>query len=323
MSEIRKKRYKKKEFDTDKYFLPILSVIVCFVLGIWFVVDSSNYVSATSAVIEGKLLSVTSKSQGYIIQTFVEEGQEVSKGDLLMEINPSDYEYRLRQAEDKLRTLKIQLNESYNSDNENSKLNRFYPDTKQKKSMFSFPHKDFENYAKMFGYNSEPEPKQNNTNQEISDKQQAQPEPQKEEKKLTPEQINQEIKNIEAEIEQLRLNISYTKIYAPQDGIISVKQVSTGEYVEVAQPVVSIIPKRVWVSAKFDEQQLPNIKYGQNVVVKIRNYPNRKFKGVVEDIPNLENKNTSENPIVKIMFIEDYSDFKLTPGLSVDVKVKL
>lgn len=323
MSEIRKKIYKKKNFDTDKYFLPILSVIVCFVLGIWFVVDSSNYISATSAVIEGKLLTVTSKSQGYVIQTFVDEGQEVSKGDLLMEIDPSDYQYRIGQAEDKIRALKTKLNDSDALDNEDSKLNKFYPETKQKKSMFNFSHKDFENYAKMFGYNSEPEQKQNDTKQEISDKQQTSKELQKEEKELTPDEIQQEIKNTEAEIEQLKLNLSYTKIYAPQDGIVSVRQVRTGEYVDVAQSVVSIIPKRVWISAKFSGQQLQKIKYGQSVVVKIRNYPNRKFKGVVEDTPNLENKNFLENPIVKIMFIEDYSDFKLTPGLPVDVKVKL
>ena len=101
-------KYRKKHsinIDMDKYFLPILSVIVCFVLGIWFVTDSSKYLSSTG-IVEGKLLTVASKSQGYITQTFVDEGQEVRKGDLLMEIDPSDYVYQIQKAEDRIRFLK-------------------------------------------------------------------------------------------------------------------------------------------------------------------------------------------------------------------------
>ena len=248
MSDIRKKRLKKHNFDMDKYFLPILSVIVCFILGIWFCIDSSNYIPAQKAVVEGKLLTVVSKSQGYILQTYIDEGQEVRKGDLLMEIDPSEYEYKLRKSEDRLREIKSKLNElGYNS-NENSKLNRFYPDTKIKKSMFDFSSKDLENYAKMSegvnagagvnGKNNDIDNQSNeNKNEEINN-----PEKQADTKKEpTPEELIKEAKILESEIEQLKLNLSYTKIYAPQDGTVSVKHVRTGEYTEIAQTTYSQI----------------------------------------------------------------------------------
>ena len=93
-----------------------------------------------------------------------------------------------------------------------------------------------------------------------------------------------EIQKLEAEVKTDELNLSYTKIYAPQDGLITNRTVEQGNYVQVAQPMFAIVPETVWVVANFKETQLTYMKPGQDVKVKIDTYPGRKFRAKVDSI---------------------------------------
>jgi len=55
---------------------------------------------------------------------------------------------------------------------------------------------------------------------------------------------------------QAELDLSYTKIYAPETGRITRKSVEPGDYVQVGQTLFSIVPDRFWVVANFKETQL-------------------------------------------------------------------
>jgi len=144
----------------------------------------------------------------------------------------------------------------------------------------------------------------------------------KEEKEQTREELLAEIKNLESEIEQAKLDLSYTKIYAPQDGIVSVNSITEGDYVEAGQTIISVIPKHVWVYAKFDELQTVNMREGQSVIVKLKKYPRKNFKGVVDTIQRNRNLSDGIKVPVKIMFTEDYSEYDIPPGTTVTVKVR-
>ena len=56
-----------------------------------------------------------------------------------------------------------------------------------------------------------------------------------------------------------RLNLSYTKIYAPVDGHVTRKNVEPGAYVQVGQPLLALVEPDVWVVANFKETQLTNM----------------------------------------------------------------
>ena len=66
-----------------------------------------------------------------------------------------------------------------------------------------------------------------------------------------------------------RLDFSYTKIFAPSDGRVTRKSVETGDYVQVGQTLLSIVPPEVWVVANFKESQLKHMKPGQPALVEI------------------------------------------------------
>src|SRR5207253_2683458 len=83
-----------------------------------------------------------------------------------------------------------------------------------------------------------------------------------------------------AKVEQARaavgaaeLNLSYTEISAPVDGVATHKQVEPGQIVQAGQGLLVVVPlENVWVTANFKETQLKNMKPGQKAEVKVDTY---------------------------------------------------
>ncbi len=81
-----------------------------------------------------------------------------------------------------------------------------------------------------------------------------------------------------------QLNLSYTKIFAPGDGLVTRKAVEPGDYLQVAQEIMSIVPTNVWVVANFKESQLVKMFPGQPVEISIDALGGKKFRGRVDSI---------------------------------------
>jgi len=89
---------------------------------------------------------------------------------------------------------------------------------------------------------------------------------------------------LRAQVAQAELELSYTKIYAPESGRITRKSVEQGALVQVGQPLLAIVPGDVWVTANFKESQIGRVTPGQSVEISVDAYPDRIFKGHVDSI---------------------------------------
>jgi len=98
------------------------------------------------------------------------------------------------------------------------------------------------------------------------------------------EQAAAEIGQLEAAVQQAELDLSYTKVTAPEAGRITRKTVEAGAYVQVGQPLLAIVPDRMWVVANFKEVQLRDMRPGQPVTIEVDAYPGRTFRGHVDSI---------------------------------------
>jgi membrane fusion protein (multidrug efflux system) len=98
------------------------------------------------------------------------------------------------------------------------------------------------------------------------------------------EQVAAQIAQLEAVVHQAELDLSYTKIYAPEAGRITRKTVEPGAYVQVGQTLFSIVPDRMWVTGNFKETQLRYMRPGQPATLRVDAYPDRRFKGHVDSI---------------------------------------
>jgi membrane fusion protein (multidrug efflux system) len=88
-----------------------------------------------------------------------------------------------------------------------------------------------------------------------------------------------------AVLSQTQLNLDYTTIRAPVDGIIGQKNVELGQIVQQGQPLLAIVPlEDIWVKANFKENQLKKMRLGQVVEIEVDAYGGRTYMGHVESI---------------------------------------
>lgn len=144
-----------------------------------------------------------------------------------------------------------------------------------------------------------------------------------------------------AELEQAKLDLEYTRVYAPCSGHVTKKTVEPGEYVAVGQTLMAIVPPTVWVKANFKETQLTRMQPGQPAAIHVDTYPGVTFHGYVQSIQRgtgsrfslLPPENATGNYIkvvqrvpVRIEFNdhEQLHKYLLAPGMSVvpDVNIK-
>ena len=263
-------------------------------MGISAAIHATYFQSTDDAFVEGRLISVAPRVSGPVINLLVDDNDEVKAGQLLVEIDPADYEVKLHQTEAKLLEAKAQLNVTEKQIEEGgSNVQQSYEDINSTQSKLDFATKDHKRYSDMYkeGIVSKQDYDNSNTsytvaqaNHKAATERAKAMESALESHKAKAEAVQAEIKRLEAEVEQAKLNLSYTKIYAPQDGMVSARSVEKGNYLQVGQPLMNIVPKHVWVIANFKEIQLTNMKKGQPVSIKIDTYPNKRFKGHVDSI---------------------------------------
>lgn len=88
-----------------------------------------------------------------------------------------------------------------------------------------------------------------------------------------------------AAIEQQKLKISYTKIYAPQEGKIGKKNITIGQYVQAGTPLFSIVnDSTYWIVANFKETQIQKFHDGMPVEIELDAYPDVTLNGSIESL---------------------------------------
>ncbi len=308
------------EFKKKRVFVPIIVFIIFFICAIFYSIHNYFYKSTDDAFVEGHIITVSPRVSGIVTDLKIEDNQEVKKGDLLLEIDDNDYKVKLMQTEAKLQEAE-------------SALKMAESETEKTQSELTFAQNDFDRYSKMYekGITSKQAYEESETKLTAANLN-------NKSAQAKYDEINASIKRLESEIEENKLNLSYTKIYAVQDGLITNRSVEEGNYVQTAQPLFAIVPDKMWVVANFKETQIANMKKGQKVKIKIDTFGSKKFLGEVESIQRSTGAKASlfppENAVgsyvkivqrvpVKIIFKEDISQYNIVPGMSVIPEVKV
>jgi membrane fusion protein (multidrug efflux system) len=86
----------------------------------------------------------------------------------------------------------------------------------------------------------------------------------------------------QASLQLARINLGYTRIVAPQDGVLGQRQVRPGQFVAVGSQITTLTPlPRVWVVANFKETQLAHMGPGQQARISVDAFPGHTLKGHV------------------------------------------
>ena len=346
----RKEKAKKNrhEYQKKRVIVPTVTAIALVLLGIVAAIHSTYFQSTDDAFVEGRLITVAPRVSGPVVNLLVDDNDNVEAGQLLVEIDPTDYEVKLHETEAKLAQAKAELNVTEKEvERGEANVNQTFEDISSTQSKLNFAQKDHKRYTAMYksGIVSKQDYENSKTKLEVSEAENKAAAERSEAAKhalasnqAKTKSMEANIKRLEAEVEQAKLNLKYTKIYAPQSGKVSARSVEKGNYLQVGQPLMQIVPEEVWVVANFKEIQLTNMKEHQPVSIKVDTYPGKRFKGEVQSIQRATGAKSSlfppENAVgsyvkivqrvpVKIIFKEDISDYNIVPGMSVLPKVKV
>jgi membrane fusion protein (multidrug efflux system) len=153
------------------------------------------------------------------------------------------------------------------------------------------------------------------------------------------QQAEAQVQQAQAQLDQAMLNLSYTRIVAPEDGIITRKSVEVGQNVSVGQNLLTLVSLQdIWVTANFKETQLRNMRKGQRVQVHV-DATGKDYSATVTQIGGATGsvlslfppENATGNYVKVVQRVPVRLDFtnlakedpyhQLRPGLSVEPKV--
>ena len=317
-----------KQENGKKKFVILLTLIIAVILGgIYFYIQSA-YVSTDDAYVDTTTVQVSPKVSGQLVEVLVNDNEHVKKGQLIAVIEDNDYKIKVAQAKAKY--------EQALQNQKNAKANHSAMQTQ-----IDIARADFERYKHSY--------EEGAVSKQEYDVAKAKYDSAKANLVNTKEALitqdgksvaDAQIAELKALKDQAELYLSYTKIYAPQDGTISGKKASVGMMVQPGTPLLTIVPNEVWIVANFKENQLENLDVGQSVNIKVDAYPHKKFTGKIDSIQRASGAKASmfppENAVgsfvkivqripVKIIFtdISDQDKAKIVPGMSVVPKVKV
>ena len=274
------------------------------------------------------MVQVAPKVSGQIIEVYIDDNDKVKAGDLVAKIDPADY--KVRYDELNAQYEKTMFQQSVAKANLNAA-----------NSEIELAQKDLNRYRKLYeaGAVSKQilDSQQTKYDLAVAHQHQAQNDVFSNAKNKV---ADADLKRIKAQKDLAKLNLSYTNIYAPQDGYVTNKRVEKGAYVQQGQSLFTLVSEETWVVANFKESQLANMKPGQEVEIKIDTFGNKIFKGKVDSIQKASGAKSSlfppENAVgsfvkivqripVKIVFTEkiDTTKYQLAAGMSCVPKVKV
>lgn len=287
----------------------ILLIAIGAIIIFFYLRYKATHVTTDNAFIEGAIHTIASKVSGTVKAIHVRDNQSVKKGDLLIEIDPVDFDVKVKEAsskldaekakflevEAKIETAKRQLLE-LKTKMETAKANLELQQANRKQA--EIDEKRAENLYKREAISRERYEKTKTEFDVAVAREKAATEQLRQAEMAIETQgavIRQAeaakivklstIKEREAGLRIAELNYGYTKIYAPSDGYVTKKSVEVGNQIQAGQPLMAIVPLYdIWVIANYKETQLEKVKTGHKVKIKVDTYPGKTFKGKVESI---------------------------------------
>ena len=338
----RKKNY------TKKIYGGIVVLVLLVLVTIYYFLFIAPYEDTDDAFIDGFTTLIAPRVSGPVVNLLITDNQWVKEGDLLVEIDPRDYEASVALAQADLAAAQsqvhsaqaqVEVSESRVVQAQAAVTSAEAVNAKASADMTRYENVASNAVSKTSYDQIQAAARSAAANLAAANSQVKAAQADVELSKAAVETAQAAVGQAQARLDQAKLNLSYTKITAPFDGRITARSVQLGNYISPGQALFALVPRYVWVTANFKETQLTYMRPGQPVTVHIDAYPFQNFKAKVDSLQAgtgarfslLPPENAVGNYVkvvqrvpVKIVFDEDLpTNLDIAPGISVEPKVRV
>jgi membrane fusion protein, multidrug efflux system len=269
-----------------RFLLLVVLPLVAAIAGFTFYLNGGRYVTTDDAYVGAQKVLITSDVSGKIIKVTVKEGQQVSTGDTLFQIDPVPFQLALAQARAKLEDAKTSHGNlvtnvalfSQTLEIVNAGIALKQKDVERKNSLvksLAGSQLDLDNSATALV--TAQAQRQLVTGQRSNALNQLLGNPE-----LPLEQFPAYMQ-AKAALDDAQRNLDLTTVRAPMNGVATqVEQIQLGRFVMAGAPVFSVIDiSNPWVDANPKESDFTYVAVGQSVTLDVDAFPNHVFKGTV------------------------------------------
>src|SRR5205809_3092288 len=234
---------------------------------------SLSHVSTDNAQVDGHIIPILPKVGGYVVEVRTDENRQVRAGDTLVVLDDRDYKARLAQAEADLAVALAGVSNR-------ARVGQAEAQVAQAQANAEKAHADLERIKPLAEKDSGPKQALDAADAAARAADAA----------LAAAQAallgaDARVAAARAARDQAALNLSYTRIIAPAEGVVSKKSVELGQLVQPGQPLMSLVPLGdVWVTANLKETQTADVTPGDPVDFTVDAYGGRYFSGHVESL---------------------------------------
>jgi membrane fusion protein, multidrug efflux system len=321
--------------------LMLFGPIVVLLAAGWWYLTTGRYVSTDDAYVQAARVSISTDVSGRVAQIDVRDNERVKAGQVLFSLDQRPFRIAVEEAKAQLAAVRLQI-EAMKATYQEKKA-----DAAATEATLVYQQRELERQQRLLasGTASQAQYDQSNHAYKIAREQLASKE-QDVASALASLGGNPDIsvsqhpmvQHAQAELDRAELNLSYTVIHAPENGIVTkVEQLQAGDYVNASTSLFSLMSTdRVWVEANFKETELTHMRPGQAATVEVDTYPDLAFPARVQSLSPgtgltfslLPAENATGNWVkvvqrlpVRLAFDKLDPDRPLAAGLSVTVEV--
>jgi membrane fusion protein (multidrug efflux system) len=283
--------------------LPIVGVLAALVL-IWAFRQWSygrSHESTDDAAVDGRFVPVLAKVSGYVQRVGVDENRPVAEGALLVQIDPSEYQSKLAQADADLAAARATAGGGGNEGQAQAAVQGAANQREALKSQIDAARANLTKANADLARMKELEGKQIVSKQQLDGARAAAEAASANVVALQRQTsaasgtiasaeagvrlASARLQGAKAARDNAALQLSYTRVTAPAPGIVSRKQVEPGQLAQIGQPLLTIVADTgVFITANFKETQLADLRVGQPAEIDVDAYGGATAVGCVESV---------------------------------------
>ncbi|MET0533174.1 MAG: HlyD family secretion protein [Steroidobacter sp.] len=315
---------------------PLLAAVVAG----YIYVTGGRYEATDDAYVRAAQISISANVPGRVSEILVRDNQQVRKGDLLFRLDDRTFRIAVDEAQARLASARLEI------ESLKATYRQRLADRSAAQSTWDYQTKEFERQQSLLtpGISSQAQVEKA---QVARDAARQQLEAAREQITAALAQLGGDpniaaddhpnVRQAQAALERAQLNLSYTSVTAPAEGIVTkVEQLQAGDYLNAATPAFALVSaQNVWIEANFKEVQLTYMQPGQHAEVHIDAYPDHDLIATVVSVSPgtgaefslLPAENASGNWVKVVqrlpvrLELATPADIPLRAGLSANVEV--